>query len=123
MTLQGKTASYEMPDFLTPKQRRTTERLLTFRRGWFDRLSRMPYPKEYDRLQVPPLDYERGRHAAALYEHDCRLAGRTINIVPYNVARKTMGLALRKMLDEERKWCALRPKKRAVQQEKALFGG
>lgn len=86
-------------------------RQLTFAKGWADRLNGKAYPAGYFLLHVPPLAYERGRHAAALYAYDCESHGRRTINVPYGKARKTMSKSLRKLIDEERRWCALRPKK------------
>lgn len=84
---------------------------VNFTTGWLDYLATKPPRAEYWACshKVSCINYERGRHAAALYKFEQERCGGTINpLVSYKTARKTMSIQLRLMLDEERRWCRLR---------------
>jgi hypothetical protein len=90
-----------------PKSKR-----LSFLRGWRHYLWQVPYPKGYEMTSAhEAVPYESGRHAAALYEQECRAKGFSIKGgVAYAVARREMSVELRRMIDAERKWCAIKLK-------------
>jgi hypothetical protein len=94
-----------------------TSAAVAFRKGWHDRINGVP---PGDRGDTPCdqtstavyLGYERGRHAAALYQFEASQRERgTINRT-YAQARLDMSVTLRKMIDAERRFCALKPRKR-----------
>jgi hypothetical protein len=83
-----------------------------FAKGWFDYLNGVP--PQAIRNNARAVEYERGRHAAALWDYECAQSGRTIKLVSYRAARLVMGVELRRMIDQERRWCAMRRRKAAV---------
>lgn len=89
---------------------------LSFLRGWRHQIWGLPYPHGYEgKRAVEVVPYESGRHAAALYEQECRAKGVSINgSVSYADARRKMGLELRRMIDAERRWCAIKMKQSAA---------
>ena len=90
---------------------------LSFLRGWRHYLWQMPYPVGYENKRAAEVvPYESGRHAAALYEQECRALGNSINgAVPYVVARSNMSAELRRMINTERRWCAIKLKQSIAQ--------
>lgn len=90
---------------------------LSFLRGWRHHLWQLPYPRGYEGLPaVQAVPYESGRHAAALYEQERRAKGLSINgVMSYAEARRVMGVDLRRMIDAERKWCAVKLKRSLAQ--------
>lgn len=93
--------------------------MTTFTKGWQDYLNGEPPATVRNNAQA--IAYERGRHAAALWEYECRSKGTSIKNVAYRAARAQMGVDLRRMLDAERRWCAMRrPKSLAAQLAKRV---
>jgi hypothetical protein len=90
---------------------------LSFLRGWRHHMWQMAYPFGYEATRASEaVPYESGRHAAALYEQECRALGRTINgVVSYTDARRTMSAELRRMIAVERRWCAIKLKQSTAQ--------
>lgn len=96
-----------------------------FKAGWQDKLLALPVPPKYERCRTGlALAYERGRHCAALYEWEATADGGTITVEytargaaltpTYAKAYRRMSPALRKLIREERKFCALKPRKWSV---------
>lgn len=91
----------------------------TFTKGWQDYLNGVP--PAVIKSTALAVAYERGRHAAALWEYECRSKGTSIKNVAYRAARAQMGVDLRRMLDAERCWCAMRrPKSLAAKLTKRI---
>lgn len=91
---------------------------VAFRQGWHDRINGVAPPEIFNRGPAcssstgTHVAYERGRHAAALYEFEVTRRGTgTINRT-YAEARRDMSVELRRMVDQERRFCALKPRKK-----------
>ncbi len=86
---------------------------LAFKAGWRDRLMRLPVPREYDQCRTPlAVAYERGRHAAALYEIDARARGGTIyTSMSYAAVRRRMSPKLKELIRQEARFCTMKKAK------------
>jgi len=94
-----------------------------FNAGWQDRLLSLPTPPKYERCRTGiAVAYERGRHAAALYEaemhkrgYHIQWPGTSIQRRPdyvqapaYAHARKVMSKELRALIRAEARFCSLK---------------